>query len=1049
MRAVLLAAWLSALAAAVLQAPVHLQVEGLFEEEAIISEPRPRFSFLHGALENDPRGPRGVFQISYRIRVTKGAVLTVWDSGNVASQSCSDISYGGTALEPFQRYLWTAEWTSSTGVLSAVASASFETGPMAPVDWQNATALQGAGRQYRLDLELPESPVWARAYVAAAGCHHLEVNGLVPVPDLRGICPWAVDPNKDVRYMTQKITSLRAGKNTFGLLAGSVMHNPSVVALFVMEYENGQRDFFTSASSGWLERDSYVTNGNAWSTTIDWSKHDPRWSHPDYMPGSDWHSTMTTPSAIVARALGTPLSTVLEEVKPTSVEQVGDGLWLYTFPKNFVGTIRVQPLVDAQTGSELSILSGEWLVPGPNPARCVDVQEGVAADVGGCPEGSTIISVTFASFGTPTGDCAAGFAINSKCHAPTSLDHVKSLCLGQRSCSVTATNSRFGGDPCPQTPKTLAAVVSCSGDPPHPPQPPPVKPTVPQISGGQQQYENHVLRSGKAEPLETLFCWHGFQYALVNTTGITGFQGHLDSIVALAINTNLSSTGKVTFGGPSSDLLNGLTSMTRASQLTNVAAYMPTDCPTREKHGWLGDALDASEQAMYNFDMRAVYEMFFQTIHDNQGPGGDIPDVVPDSLPGQGSCNDIAWTSAYPQVVALMYKYYGDSRVVERHWDSLKLYIANLIANAEKSPNNLAVCDQFQDWLCGQSMSCCSGSPAGSSCPVPATMGGFNYVLALRSMTEMAQVLAKPPEASYYASLATNATVAFHKTFYNPAMKQYGGDEGALQSLNLPALFLRSAPTPTISTDILQLLDDNIANPGQGQAPFTMRVGAVTSKFILDVLSTNGKHDTALKLATQTSEPSWGFWWKQGATTCWEDWPGNGGWPDPGWKPGEADGTRNHIFLCGGLMEWYWKHLVGLTPTSPAFATVRVAPKVRPDLGPSSAFATYRSIRGTIASSWLLQQPLHSASWMDLDVSLPVGVQSATVVVPKTFARPALERIEVSEGGVVIWDGVKLVGSRPGITSARDTVDGVEIDVTNGVFTFSASRVAVLVETII
>ena len=33
---------------------------------------------------------------------------------------------------------------------------------------------------------------WARAYVAAAGCHHLEINGQVPAPDLRGICPWPV-----------------------------------------------------------------------------------------------------------------------------------------------------------------------------------------------------------------------------------------------------------------------------------------------------------------------------------------------------------------------------------------------------------------------------------------------------------------------------------------------------------------------------------------------------------------------------------------------------------------------------------------------------------------------------------------------------------------------------------------------------------------------------------------------------------------------------------------------------------------------------------------
>ena len=48
---------------------------------------------------------------------------------------------------------------------------------------------------------------------------------------------------------------------------------------------------------------------------------------------------------------------------------------------------------------------------------------------------------------------------------------------------------------------------------------------------------------------------------------------------------------------------------------------MPTDCPTREKHGWMGDALDASEQAMYNFDTQAMHSAFIQTIEDNQVRG--------------------------------------------------------------------------------------------------------------------------------------------------------------------------------------------------------------------------------------------------------------------------------------------------------------------------------------------------------------------------------------------------------------------------------------------
>jgi hypothetical protein len=53
----------------------------------------------------------------------------------------------------------------------------------------------------------------------------------------------------------------------------------------------------------------------------------------------------------------------------------------------------------------------------------------------------------------------------------------------------------------------------------------------------------------------------------------------------------------------------------------------------REKHGWLGDSLDASDEAMYNFNTMAVHENFLGLISENQGSGGDIPVVIPVSRP--------------------------------------------------------------------------------------------------------------------------------------------------------------------------------------------------------------------------------------------------------------------------------------------------------------------------------------------------------------------------------------------------------------------------------
>jgi hypothetical protein len=81
-----------------------------------------------------------------------------------------------------------------------------------------------------------------------------------------------------------------------------------------------------------------------------------------------------------------------------------------------------------------------------------------------------------------------------------------------------------------------------------------------------------------------------------------------------------------------------------------------------------------------------------------------------------------------------------------------------------------------------------------------------------------------------------------------------------------------------------------------------------------------------------------------------------------------------------------WKHLIGLTATAPQFAEVDIHPKVHPDIGPSSSSGSYLSPRGTISSSWnLTGGGSGPSSSVLLSLSLPTGVEKATVTVPKPF----------------------------------------------------------------
>lgn len=208
--------------------------------------------------------------------------------------------------------------------------------------------------------------------------------------------------------------------------------------------------------------------------------------------------------------------------------------------------------------------------------------------------------------------------------------------------------------------------------------------------------------------LTPIFTWHGGQFVQVHAEGVT-FDGKLDALVGLVIHSNLTQTGTLKFaGGQQADALNALQKIILNSQTSNVAAGTPTDCPTREKHGWLGDAQVTAEEAMQNFDMVSVYEEFLNMIQDTQHPDdGDVAPVAPVAVKfkkrpdelrevgshmpqlRKGAMADLSWTAAFPLITSWLYKYYADTAPIAKHWDSLKKYMDGVHAEASNDPGGL------------------------------------------------------------------------------------------------------------------------------------------------------------------------------------------------------------------------------------------------------------------------------------------------------------------------------------------------------------------------
>jgi len=115
--------------------------------------------------------------------------------------------------------------------------------------------------------------------------------------------------------------------------------------------------------------------------------------------------------------------------------------------------------------------------------------------------------------------------------------------------------------------------------------------------GGYQQ-NGYVAKGEPGEVMECHFSYHGFRYAMIkgHTNALT-----VDDVEVCQVNTDVPNAA--TFN-TSDKMLNRLHTICRRSMESNLHS-LPTDCPHREKNGWMGDATTGMEYGMANYDLAA------------------------------------------------------------------------------------------------------------------------------------------------------------------------------------------------------------------------------------------------------------------------------------------------------------------------------------------------------------------------------------------------------------------------------------------------------------
>lgn len=153
------------------------------------------------------------------------------------------------------------------------------------------------------------------------------------------------------------------------------------------------------------------------------------------------------------------------------------GSWFY---KSLAGITPAKPgfaavnIVPSAVGSS-NLTSSSALVGSPHgdivsswalesSRTCGQAAESNSLALSCADQSHKITAVTFAAFGTVTGSCGPSGFKRGTCDAKEAAQVVTKACVGKQSCTVEASSSTFGGDPCVGTVKSLAIEVSCAGE---------------------------------------------------------------------------------------------------------------------------------------------------------------------------------------------------------------------------------------------------------------------------------------------------------------------------------------------------------------------------------------------------------------------------------------------------------------------------------------------------------------------------------------------------------------------------------------------------------
>lgn len=442
---------------------------------------------------------------------------------------------------------------------------------------------------------------------------------------------------------------------------------------------------------------------------------------------------------------------------------------------------------------------------------------------------------------------------------------------------------------------------------------------------GARNIDVYVCKGAEKEEYIPEFTFTGFRYIYV-----CGYSGEYveETVKKVEMHNDLEVTGKFETSHV------GLTEIwdaVRRSYRSNIITG-PTDCPTREKNFWNGDLQTFVNTACWYMDNNRFLQNWTEY---GRKMGGD---------------DTYGWADEDYITPLTLYKFYGNTEVVERNYEKVKTLIKKRkkqIKQGEILPSENTL--TYGDHKAGKRV------PNDFFCSV-------YYCYMLKCASEMANIIGNVCDAKAYRYEFEKARKAFNEKYYLPLIHDYSPKvQGGIVYPVAFGIADKCEIKGLAETLHRYVVTDN----------YCFMTGFMSTEFILGILCDNGYEEDALRLITNENYPSLLNMIRTancGTTT--ESWSA---------KVGIGD-SLNH-YAIGNVARWFFEYLGGIKLVKSNFDEIVIKPYFFKPL--HDVYVSYRSAHGLIESKWKYNEKDDTFIW---DIAIPTGMNSR-IDIPKGMMR--------------------------------------------------------------